>query len=832
MFGIKEKYALKSVRNNFLLASIIIILVIIVLLVLNKTIFKQTFATLEEVTKPNQKLRVVSILFQKVNLLEQNKRINIFQNKEIDLFIYESAELISLIDSLNNYYTEDSIQTNRLKLMKASLIERDKLLLNYLKIHGDFINNKYLKENINDLSEYISENIKKADSNVVRSHKKTTTIIFTEGKKDSISQKQTSFFKRLFSKKKNTEPNLVKPTKTVTEDLTITIDTIAIAQKDSFINELDLVIKNIENNYNRKNKKFINNELQLANANQTFINELQILVQQIQNEELFKIQEQTNKLKKVFDDASTILQVTFTIFILLISSLIYLILLKIRESDKNQTELVIAKEKAVEMEKIKERFLANMSHEIRTPLQSIIGYSEQIMSQEKPKKEEIEAIYKSSDHLLNIINEILDYSKISSNNYTLNCEAFNMADVISEISINIKKQSQKKNINYILNFNFSSNDYFMGDSFRLKQILYNILGNAIKFTNQGFVEFTIKSIPKNKKTEFIFEIKDSGIGMSDREISTIFNEFEQANTSIQNNFGGSGLGLTISKKLIELQNGKIKVNSEKNRGSVFTISITYLNSNKKNEGKNDLQNEISYQGKVVLIDDDKLILNLCSIILTKYSITHLSINNPHQALTLNIENNVSMIIMDIRMPEINGIDLCKILKSKINHDVRFVALTAEVLPDEHKKILTSGFDEILLKPFKEKDFLRLFVNKKINLPTLKIDFRSIEEMCNHNPIFIKETLELIIIETQKDLDCFDKAFELKNKDGLISITHKLSGKIGQLGVNTILNQLRELETELKLEKEFVLPPSKQLNISKSINELIISIKNHLNNLNN
>ncbi len=837
MLTIKEKFALQSVRNKIIVAFLFGCLVVFFSWAIARVVFKETFLTIDKISEPNPKLRIVNTLFQKVNHLEQSQKLQILKNpdKTPISFIEESQQITRYLDTLQSFYTGDTVQVKRLELMKEVMLQRDQLLFNYLKFHGDLVHNTSLSHNMKELSDYISDNIKQIDSSVVTTKKRTTTVITSDaGKEEAVAGKQGSFFKRLFSRKKQVIKTNDPVRKSVTEDITTTIDTLAIAQRDSFMRDMESVIDNIEKDQYNRGSKLINHELKLANADNAFINELQQLLQQIQDEEIADLQTNTQLLSDVFNKAFNRIGIVLLIFLLLAIILIFLMFSDISQSNKTQLELIEAKEKAEYMEKVKERFLANMSHEIRTPLQSIIGYSEQIKEQAIPKKEALEAIYRSSEHLLQIVNEVLDYSRITSGKFTFEQADFSMEEVLAEVSDTIEGQTELKHIHFKFKSDIPGNILHKGDSFRLKQILYNLLSNAVKFTDRGEVSFFVTSTNTDRTTEFIFEVKDTGIGMTPDEIKKIFNVFEQATESTQRHFGGTGLGLSIAKTLVEMQAGKIDVKSEKNKGTTFTVTLGYLKSSTSEKIQKNIPVTpmVSYKGKVLLVDDDPLILNLCSTILQKQEIEHVCYASSEKVLEDEWDPSITLVLMDIRMPKISGIELCKRLKEKTKDTVKFIALTAQAFPKEREALLSQGFDMVLLKPFKERDLLQVFSdfylpeNHKTKVSINGLNLSSIYTMCSQDPALIKKTLELFISEATKDIVELKHALTHKDNSRLRDVCHKLAGKIGQVGAQSLLQQLRRIEKEVEENDRTLFSKEETDLLLIELNELIIKLRAH------
>jgi Signal transduction histidine kinase len=251
------------------------------------------------------------------------------------------------------------------------------------------------------------------------------------------------------------------------------------------------------------------------------------------------------------------------------------------------------------------------------------------------------------------------------------------------------------------------NQTVYGDPFRLKQILLNLLNNAVKFTNAGSISLKINAAYAGKTAHYTFEVKDTGIGISQTDQDRIFNEFEQAPTEQLSQ--GSGLGLSIVKALVELQGGNIKVNSIQNAGATFSVLIPYsLNDSGQSMAGNSLDALAKAPPRLVwVIDDDSFILELCAEVLKKYNIDYKLFYSAKDLLEEPVPEELSHVLMDIRMPEYSGMELVKMMKVKVQHaqEVQFIALTAQVLPEEVGDIFAAGFDALVRKPFVVEELL-------------------------------------------------------------------------------------------------------------------------------
>lgn len=482
---------------------------------------------------------------------------------------------------------------------------------------------------------------------------------------------------------------------------------------------------------------------------------------------------------------------------------------------------------AEEATEAKSAFLANMSHEIRTPMNAIIGFSELALTiEDTPAKAHtfIKKVNSSAKHLLTIINDILDFSKIEAGKLDLDIRCFNLFDLITESVDILALQASSKGIDLSFNYPKNLSKCFRGDSSRIRQVIINLVGNAIKFTNEGSVQIEVKG-----EQDFIHvEIIDTGIGMTENQINKIFNSFSQADVSTQRNFGGTGLGTTISKQLVEMMGGKIWVESEFDVGSHFHFTLKLGDRSCENSCQVKsviLDKEHADDGKynILLAEDNELNAELILI--------NLQNNLGHQVhwtkdgrecLDAYKENaeKYNLILMDFQMPVMDGIKATKeirtVEKTTDNH-IPIIALTASATDEDKRICFEAGMDDFVMKPINIKELLKKIkaissgnngLEKDVEESVVESDSK-LKSLSQHFDInkglkswmdessYIKALIRFSNKYTQSTDELIKLIKESRTKEA-IRYTHTIKGM--SLGLNTLATIANDIENELKKDR--------------------------------
>lgn len=369
-----------------------------------------------------------------------------------------------------------------------------------------------------------------------------------------------------------------------------------------------------------------------------------------------------------------------------------------------------AKEKAEESTKLKEAFLANMSHEIRTPMNAIIGFSDILYKGNlaEKEKEHVRIIKSGGENLLTIINDILDISKIEAGMMTFEEHTFSVKEIFASLNVMLMGKAKEKNLELIFSCDESVPDNLLGDPTRLTQIIINLTGNAIKFTQKGKIEVLAKVLKNDKECHIEgsitleFLVKDTGIGIPEDKLSHIFERFRQAESHTTRKYGGTGLGLSIAKQLIELQDGKLSVKSEFKVGSEFSFRIPYKRSVEVLQTQEVMVKKFNMADlaklNILLVEDNQLNVQLILSLFSESNLKLTVAENGSVGIEKLKENNFDIILMDMEMPVMNGYEAATFIRTELKNNIPIIAMTAHAMSGERERCLSLGMNDYISKP--------------------------------------------------------------------------------------------------------------------------------------
>lgn len=822
-----------SIKGKILVASVLACFAFFMAWQTSKDAFKAVLTSFQNISAPNEKLRLINEVSRNVARLDQEQKGKLSGQGADNVFFDESRKLNRKIDTLRNLYAGNDNQLKRIDLLKKLLHDRDRLYMGYLDVRAGLVNNKSFSTQVQQLDDLVNETAKQTDSVVTTSVKKTATISFMPEPPPPVKEKRRGFFRRIFGggKKRQAKVKPARPYQVVDSEMKVKDDTLAVAVRDSLLRGVGKTIKSIEKAHEKKSRLFVQREALLNKARQRLIAEIQVILKKVENEAITQRGADNQRANMVM--RSSLKRISFIMALFFVSTvlLVYLILRDVSRINKYRKEIEKAKEDAEYHAQAKQRFLSNMSHELRTPLQSILGYAELLKKQRHPHKQDVDAIYNSSAHLLQIVNEVLDYNRIVSGKLTFVNEVFYMEELLDEVTSIMRLQATKKQLVFNTKYDDSVRRFLNGDPFRLKQILYNLIGNAVKFTHYGEVGLKVSGESCGQgRIQYRFDVKDTGVGLAANELGRIFSEFEQAGDERQAR-KGAGLGLAITKQLIESLGGSISVKSKPSEGSCFTVLLTLESAADvlPEEALPAISGDDAGSRKVWIVDDDRFILDLCSRILHDNGVSCRCFESPAEALNTPWDDSVTHLLVDVRMNGMSGIELCRRLKPQIPQTTRIYALTAQAMPEEQQQVMQGGFNGILIKPFREKELLALVQVKRKPEPVSGIpplDIKVIEKMAFGDEDAVNRLLLRFSEDSLHDIDELYSRINEQDTGAVLLLVHRIAGRTAQAGGRELGQEFRRAEIQLEREGRLDAENIKHiLELAGRLNDLAMATRN-------
>ena len=468
-------------------------------------------------------------------------------------------------------------------------------------------------------------------------------------------------------------------------------------------------------------------------------------------------------------------------------------------------ELEEARDQADQANKAKSMFLANMSHEIRTPLTAIIGYAEMLRDatvSEQEKATALQTIINSGNHLKGVINDILDISKIEAEKLNIETLRVDVSRILAEVTSLIDAQARDKKLKFTISYQYPVPTTIMSDSVRIKQILLNLCSNALKFTHEGSINIEVACDRENEQLSFC--VSDTGIGMSQSQQEHIFSAFVQADESTTRKYGGTGLGLTLSKQLCQMLGGDLIVNSEPDVGSQFTATMStgalnddvmtnemlhvesIVNSISRNQN-------IFFKGKVLLAEDTPEIRQYAVLRLQQLGLEVETVSNGALAMNSALSNDYDLVLMDMQMPIMDGYTAAEKLREK-GYTVPIIAMTANIMPADQKKCFEHGCTDFVAKPIEQNKLIEV-LNKY--LPTTDRSETVLRSTLDEDDQDILELMDQFLESLAKHVENCLQAFADHNFADLAEILHQLKGMCGNFGFQIISDKAADLELAIK-----------------------------------
>jgi PAS domain S-box-containing protein len=510
--------------------------------------------------------------------------------------------------------------------------------------------------------------------------------------------------------------------------------------------------------------------------------------------------------------------------------------LDITEQKKLEDQLRVAKYETEKSSMSKDIFLTNMSHEIRTPLNAIMGLGKLLSKSDlnTQQKNYLNGIESASSNLLGIINDLLDISKIEAGKITIEHISFNLETILQQAVNVLEHNADEKGLSLTHEIDHRISPVLVGDPFRLNQVFMNMISNAIKFTEKGSVSLRAFLLGATEESQKILvAIVDTGVGIKEEYLNTIFDKFTQEDETVVRKFGGTGLGMSITKQLMELMGGSISIESKKNVGTTISLIFDFKIGTarvfeKKRTIKNDTYN--INDKRILLVEDNSLNRLLANTILTEYGAKVVEAENGAIAVALMRTETFDMVLMDIQMPVMDGIQATKIIRKEINKTIPILALTANAIKSQEEQFIKAGMNDLISKPYNEINLVNPIAKwlndnaqaksqaENVKLPPPKTEppgppaVTTVDELFDISKLlsiargdagFINKMLQLFIVETPPAIAKIKEGFQKGDMESVKYYAHRIKPSYGNLGINSLKEEILkiELSTERSAELE-------------------------------
>lgn len=747
------------------------------------------------ITEAENNIRMFTITEDDAYLEPYDHTLNNLESHIIEL--YEESEgdtvIMTSLDSIFNLVQKKIYVQEELILLKQGVKMPD--------IYGEVLAEiNFLESELNQSDTTI---IEIRDSLVRKEIRKDTPPDTLENK-----EKKRGFFARLFGINKNQDDQDQEPQTMVSVDTIKTVDTISVQVKKPV--QLSSAIERKMNRL-RSREKYIQRqvaqkELELSRQDDMITAKVARVIDEVSEYLEQQAIEKASEAQGLFKRTNRYITIIGTIASMLFLIMIFIIMRDFQVILSTKRKIEEEKKRTDRLAKVKEEFLASMSHEIRTPLNAISGFANH-MDDKKLSEEDrkhLKIIRNSSSHLLNIINEILDYSKLEADQLKIENTVFNAAEVLEEIHDSFNKEAKNKKLKFNIKISKKLEKYRLrSDPFRLRQIITNLISNAIKFTSKGSVTVTA-SLTQDQNLKL--RVSDTGIGIPEDKKEFIFDKFTQADTSTTRRFGGTGLGLAIVKKLVELMGGNISLASRENKGSTFIVTIPVRVVSPGSDGQEDKPETKKLnlgRHSILIADDDEYNLLLLEKTLVKNNAIVTKVTGGKEALTEAGKNNFDLIILDLQMPDLDGFRVAQKMKAG-NIQSPVIAFSAYVTDEIIEKCNKIGFETVLAKPFDESHLIKIIGNilsagqeKDGDRPGSGLAGKMMEDDTG----FMERMIHIYI----KNLDNAIKELESNNAadefEKVKYTAHKILPSTRHMGFNDLAGKLKALEDlEIKNNK--------------------------------
>ncbi|MGB7785573.1 MAG: ATP-binding protein [Salinimicrobium sp.] len=587
------------------------------------------------------------------------------------------------------------------------------------------------------------------------------------------------------------------------EPANITVDSLVTSVKQ-VLNQLEVQDRSYRQQLRSQENQLLDNEIKLNNR-------LRVLLSAIEADERNASLEQVENWQDTVQQTSQIIAILGAISLLVIMTFVFLVIRDVSRSQQYRRELEDAKTYAESLLKSREQFMNTVTHDLRSPLNSVVGYTGLLEKTNLSKSQNryLDQLKRSSDYLLHLVNDLLDLSRLEAGKMSIDELTFNPKHLIQETVENAIPPEKPEEVAVRIEIDEELDQPMITDPFRIKQVLTNLVSNSCKFTEEGFVEVRAWLEKKEGQQYLEMQVKDTGIGISKEQKEKVFEEFSQENSSIEKRYGGSGLGLAISKKIVSLLKGNISLESEPGKGSTFLVEIPVRMTAGKLEGtvvsEEKIQQDLS-KYKILLVDDEPAQLGLLREFVKTTGMVSFSAGNGTEALKKLEQEDVDLVLTDIQMPDMDGLQLLNHMQQKYP-DIPVIALSGQpnVTPADYLK---KGFSGSLMKPYSSRQLIELIEgvlevqlqrqqqeNSAILDEEKGYTLSEIKNFAGDDEEALSAILSAFIESTGSGMQALELAYQKGQKERVSAIAHKMLPMFRQLRADHLVGLLKKLEDQ-------------------------------------
>jgi signal transduction histidine kinase/DNA-binding response OmpR family regulator len=830
-----------SIKAKVVVGFTLALSIVVAAIYLTYTSFTKLLDSVDVLSRPNSKLTELQYTLATISTAESSIRAYTLTTKQKHFKAYLSHldTIENQIDSLKFLMKDNSQELAQVDSISMLLREKQVSLQRYVDLKKQQESLDYSVKAMRQIASTVEE---QPLATTIKQH--TTTTISDrltnmpkpeeqqgeQGAQDTVLQqpeeRKRGFLNKLFSKKEKVEPRIVSPPQVIVPQLNVTqeikVDTNATATPVAPLAKVRRILHNVQRESDRKKELLQAKELALLQQDKHIMDQIRSMMYELERSEQEHMLRNSRKARAVAKETSMVLLIIGVLGLGAGVAFILLILRDISRSNSYKAKLIMAQKEAVQLARAKEAFVANMSHEMRTPLNVILGFSQQLRYTPllPQQQEHLQAVNGAGEHLLHIVNDVLDLSKIEAGKLHIHHVTFSLKQLLKEVEQSFALKASSKRIHFLTRTDEMIPDTLQGDALRLKQVLFNLVDNAIKFTHQGqvLVSVRLKSIRRTRVVVSV-AVSDTGIGIEEERIQHVFGEFNQADSSILRKYGGTGLGLSISKKLVEMQGGTLAVQSTYGKGTTFTFVLP-LQAAKEVLPAAPAEitaHPTTFHGySVLVIDDDAYSRKLCELILTRWGMqVHLA-NDGQEAMEQVQSHRFDVVLTDIQLPGISGKTVARNIR-KLDKNVPILALTANILSNEEDFFKNTAITGFLLKPFTEQELHQKLAEALPIVPITPVevtitpvvaapeqqqpsgqlyDLSEMRLFTGTDDNTLAAVLEVLLADQQQNLEELVSAAAQGEWEKAANVAHKMLTAFKHLKANTITPDLLKLEQVL------------------------------------